>query len=156
MVVRTTIDYFRRPVLAFSCCLHSSFFPTRHTLPLYTSLINIVFSYDPIGYGVPYNYILFADSREPLVECVLQLLCVALEQHPSQSTTDELSNKENLNQTIDELANNSSNLFVNYLSRIHRDEVSHLKENKLFGLWSYSFFFSIRTSNLFSKASRGF
>ena len=45
----------------------------RHALPLFTSLINVVCSYDPVGYGVPYNHLLFTDHREPLVEIALQV-----------------------------------------------------------------------------------
>lgn len=40
----------------------------RHALPLFTSLLNTVCSYDPVGLGVPYNHLLFADTLEPLVE----------------------------------------------------------------------------------------
>ena len=45
----------------------------RHALPLFTSMLNIVCHYDPVGYGLPYNYLMFADSREPLVEACLQV-----------------------------------------------------------------------------------
>jgi len=69
-------------------------------------LINIVFSYDPVGY-LPYNYLLFTDTREPLVEVAAQLLCITLE-----NTSIEQTNGEDC-----------PNLFLNYLSRIHRDEV---------------------------------
>ncbi|KAH9632893.1 hypothetical protein HF086_002715, partial [Spodoptera exigua] len=58
----------------------------RHALPLFTSLVNTVCSYDPVGLGLPYNHLLFADTLEPLVETL------------------------------------PDNLFINYLSRIHRDE----------------------------------
>lgn len=51
----------------------------RHALPLFTSLLNVTCAYDPIGYGVPYNHLMFNDSREALVEVALQLLCVSLE-----------------------------------------------------------------------------
>ena len=46
----------------------------RHALPLFTSLLNIVCAYDPVGYGVPYNHLMFNDAREPLVEIALQVL----------------------------------------------------------------------------------
>ena len=36
-------------------------------------------SYDPVGYGVPYNHLMFSDHREPLVEIALQVLCVTME-----------------------------------------------------------------------------
>lgn len=50
-----------------------------HVLPLFTSLLNVVCAYDPIGYGLPYNYLLFTDSREPLVQTALQVLIVSLD-----------------------------------------------------------------------------
>ncbi|CAF1627528.1 unnamed protein product [Adineta ricciae] len=82
----------------------------RQTLPLFTSLINIVFSYDPIGY-LPYNYLLFTDTREPLVEVAAQLLCITLD-NSSISSTDQPNTS----------GEDSPNLFLNYLSRIHRDD----------------------------------
>lgn len=51
----------------------------RHVLPLFTSLLNVVCSYDPVGYGLPYNYLLVGDSREPLVQAALQVLIVCLD-----------------------------------------------------------------------------
>ncbi|CAH8592156.1 unnamed protein product [Schistosoma intercalatum] len=44
----------------------------RHALPLFASLLNVVCAYDPVGLGVPYNHLMFSDSREPLVEVALQ------------------------------------------------------------------------------------
>ncbi len=84
---------------------------SSQTLPLFTSLINIVFSYDPVGY-LPYNYLLFTDTREPLVEVAAQLLCITLD---NSSTT--------ANDQVTSLGDDCPNLFLNYLSRIHRDEV---------------------------------
>uniref|UniRef100_A0A6Q2YE73 HID1 domain containing b n=1 Tax=Esox lucius TaxID=8010 RepID=A0A6Q2YE73_ESOLU len=83
----------------------------RHALPLFTSLLNVVCAYDPVGYGIPYNHLMFSDPREVLVEQAVQILIVALEHglnpfiflFPSQPVGPD-------------------NLFVNYLSRIHRDE----------------------------------
>lgn len=51
----------------------------RHALPIFTSFINTICAYDPVGYGVPYNHLMFADAREPLVEAALQVLCVTLD-----------------------------------------------------------------------------
>ena len=51
----------------------------RHALPLFTSLLNVVCAYDPVGLGLPYNHLLFSDCREPLVEAALQLLIVTLD-----------------------------------------------------------------------------
>lgn len=36
-------------------------------------------AYDPVGYGLPYNHLMFTDSREALVEAALQVLCVTME-----------------------------------------------------------------------------
>uniref|UniRef100_A0A0K8TLJ1 Protein HID1 n=1 Tax=Tabanus bromius TaxID=304241 RepID=A0A0K8TLJ1_TABBR len=83
----------------------------RHALPLFTSLLNTVCAYDPVGLGVPYNHLLFSDTTEPLVEVCLQILIVTLDHdmtlHSPSSTYDE---------------GFGDNLFINYLSRIHRDE----------------------------------
>ena len=44
----------------------------RHALPMFTSLINTVCGYDPAGV-LPYNHLLWADSKENLVEIALQV-----------------------------------------------------------------------------------
>ncbi|XP_028177742.1 protein HID1 [Ostrinia furnacalis] len=82
----------------------------RHALPLFTSLLNTVCAYDPVGLGLPYNHLLFNDTLEPLVEVALQILIVTLD-HDTSNT---------LNEETDESL--PDNLFINYLSRIHRDE----------------------------------
>ncbi|KAK6109919.1 High-temperature-induced dauer-formation family protein [Brugia pahangi] len=79
----------------------------RHVLPLFTSLLNIVCAYDPVGFGVPYNYLLFTDTREPLVQTALQVLIVCL---------------DNETQSSDKKNEYADNFFINYLSRIHREE----------------------------------
>lgn len=67
--------------------LHLSFTASlRHALPLFTSLLNVVCAYDPVGYGIPYNHLLFSDQREQLVEQAVQILIVALE-HEAVSTS---------------------------------------------------------------------
>lgn len=99
----------------------SSFIPSshvtsaenRHALPLFTSLLNTVCNYDPVGIGVPYNHLLFVDTMEPLVEVCLQLLIVTLD-HDMTLTSASCA-------VYDETAM-GDNLFINYLSRVHRDE----------------------------------
>ncbi|XP_018395038.1 PREDICTED: protein HID1 [Cyphomyrmex costatus] len=81
----------------------------RHALPMFTSLLNTVCAYDPVGYGVPYNHLLFTDSLEPLVDVSLQILIVTLD----HDTTGGVPLEEGVV---------GDNLFINYLSRIHRDE----------------------------------
>lgn len=56
-----------------------SVFLSRHALPLFTSLLNVVCAYDPVGYGIPYNYLLSSDQREQLVVQAIQVLIVTLE-----------------------------------------------------------------------------
>uniref|UniRef100_A0A3B3Z3X0 HID1 domain containing b n=1 Tax=Poecilia mexicana TaxID=48701 RepID=A0A3B3Z3X0_9TELE len=97
------------PWVSFFCSAEN-----RHALPLFTSLLNVVCSYDPVGYGIPYNHLLFSDYREQLVEQALQVLIVTLE-HETGYTLNYTAN--NVKET-----SGPDNLFVNYLSRIHREE----------------------------------
>lgn len=55
----------------------------RHALPMFTSLLNTVCAYDPVGLGVPYNHLLFSDTAEPLVDAALQILIVTLDHDTS-------------------------------------------------------------------------
>ncbi|CAG2158346.1 unnamed protein product [Oppiella nova] len=85
----------------------------RHALPLFTSLLNTVFSYDPTGY-LPFNHLLFNDSKEAVVEMALQILIVTLDHDFSAD------NAHNFGNAAEDLL--QDNLFINYLSRIHREE----------------------------------
>lgn len=96
----------------------------RHALPLFTSLLNTVCAYDPVGLGVPYNHFIFADTMEPLVEVCLQILIVTLDhdvavQHCSTSMGGQGSPSV---VGFDDGNTIGDNLFINYLSRVHRDE----------------------------------
>ncbi|CAG00226.1 unnamed protein product, partial [Tetraodon nigroviridis] len=100
------------PWVTFFCSTEN-----RHALPLFTSLLNVVCAYDPVGYGIPYNHLLFSDYREQLVEQAVQILIVTLEHDgglphrpPSPSSIEEHESA------------GPENLFVNYLSRINREE----------------------------------
>uniref|UniRef100_H2ZBV9 Protein HID1 n=1 Tax=Ciona savignyi TaxID=51511 RepID=H2ZBV9_CIOSA len=93
----------------------------RQALPLFTSLLNIFCAYDPVGLGVPYNHLLFRDYREPLVEVACQILIVTLDHTPLENEEESVNNA-NVSPSILSSGGSSSNLFINYLSRIHRDE----------------------------------
>uniref|UniRef100_G1P0D5 HID1 domain containing n=1 Tax=Myotis lucifugus TaxID=59463 RepID=G1P0D5_MYOLU len=93
----------------------------RHALPLFTSLLNTVCAYDPVGYGIPYNHLLFSDSREPLVEEAAQVLIVTLD-HDSASSASPTDGTTTGTAMDDVDPPGPENLFVNYLSRIHREE----------------------------------
>ncbi|XP_014387237.1 PREDICTED: protein HID1 [Myotis brandtii] len=94
----------------------------RHALPLFTSLLNTVCAYDPVGYGIPYNHLLFSDYREPLVEEAAQVLIVTLD-HDSASSASPTVDGTTTGTAMDDVdPPGPENLFVNYLSRIHREE----------------------------------
>src|SRR6266496_871848 len=57
-------------------------------LALLCSLLNTAIKYNPAGWGVPYNHVVFADSREVLVTLCLQVLLVLLDYRaPSNRVT---------------------------------------------------------------------
>lgn len=101
----------------------------RHALPMFTSLLNTVCAYDPVGLGLPYNHLIFSDSLEPLVETALQILIVTLD-HDTSSSAAMTSAQPQVQTHAQPVANGDDtaapdNLFINYLSRIHRDEDFH-------------------------------
>ncbi|XP_060951430.1 protein HID1b isoform X1 [Limanda limanda] len=108
------------PWVTFFCSVEN-----RHALPLFTSLLNVVCAYDPVGYGIPYNHLLFSDYREQLVEQAVQILIVTLEHEAGSSTGSALLALDATAAATAEEEQEPTgpdNLFVNYLSRIHREE----------------------------------
>uniref|UniRef100_A0A6Q2ZP77 HID1 domain containing b n=1 Tax=Esox lucius TaxID=8010 RepID=A0A6Q2ZP77_ESOLU len=101
------------PWVTFFCSTEN-----RHALPLFTSLVNVVCAYDPVGYGIPYNHLLFSDYREQLVEQAVQILIVSLE-HEGGGAAQRPPSPSCME---DQDCVGPDNLFVNYLSRIHREE----------------------------------
>lgn len=98
----------------------------RHALPLFTSLLNTVCAYDPVGMGVPYNHFIFADTMEPLVEVCLQILIVTLDHDMAIHQYALMMDGQVAPATsFDEANGMGDNLFINYLSRVHRDEDFH-------------------------------
>lgn len=90
----------------------------RHVLPLFTSLLNTIFIYKPSKL-LPFNHLLFEDTREELVELSLQILIVVLDcqfEFDSNGNDDDGKKKNNC------LDKTKKNLFVEYISRIHRSE----------------------------------
>ncbi|XP_035262802.1 protein HID1-like [Anguilla anguilla] len=107
------------PWVSFFCSAHN-----RHALPLFTSLLNVVCAYDPVGYGIPYNHLLFSDYRERLVEHAVQVLIVTLESDGGGATaaSHALDPSDSPSTAEEPESVGPDNLFVNYLSRIHREE----------------------------------
>ncbi|XP_077413241.1 protein HID1 [Vanacampus margaritifer] len=108
----STDNHILNPWVTFFCSTEN-----RHALPLFTSLLNVISAYDPVGYGIPYNHLLFSDYREQLVEQAVQILIVTLEHDggPSHCPSSASSVEEHE-------STGPENLFVNYLSRVHREE----------------------------------
>lgn len=77
-----TCSQWRDRFLAIATAGDCPFAPT-----LFYSLINIVVSYDPVGWGVPYAGSIVSDDREALVDIALQVLLVLLDF--GQTTTTE-------------------------------------------------------------------
>lgn len=102
----------------------------RHALPLFTSFLNSVCAYEPVGI-VPYNHLLFTDTTEALVEACLQILIVTLDHdmvvHLQQQQQLELQRHGAAAVPMTSPYDDSygDNLFINYLSRVHRDEDFH-------------------------------
>uniref|UniRef100_A0A8C7QEB9 HID1 domain containing n=1 Tax=Oncorhynchus mykiss TaxID=8022 RepID=A0A8C7QEB9_ONCMY len=103
------------PWVSFFCSTEN-----RHALPLFTSLVNVVCAYDPVGYGIPYNHLLFSDYREQLVEQAVQILIVTLEDQGPVMALSCCCYIIFLSVSLQSVG--PDNLFVNYLSRIHREE----------------------------------
>ena len=94
----------------------------RQALPIFVSLLNVVCAYKPAGsIGLPYNYLMFEDKREPLVETACQILIVTLESKSYGSLTESNEDLSGLDDD-EESRVSKTNLFIDYLARIHRDE----------------------------------
>eukprot|EP00056_Hartaetosiga_gracilis_P010325 m.151895 g.151895 ORF g.151895 m.151895 type:complete len:851 (-) comp13295_c3_seq1:60-2612(-) len=74
----------------------------RHTLPLIRSLSNAFLSYDPVGMGLPYNYVLVPQkNREDLMELCGELFCFLLDFVPYPSPSDPEDATHGVNKFID-------------------------------------------------------
>lgn len=56
----------------------------------------MVCAYDPVGYGIPYNYLMFSDYREVLVEHAVQILIVTLEHEAGAAAATAQHNLDHL------------------------------------------------------------
>lgn len=83
----------------------------RHALPLFTSLLNVVLVYRPSRAILPLNSLLYEDNREELVELAVQILIAVLDYGIEETTDPNEKNK-----------NSRQNLFIDYMTRIHRKE----------------------------------
>lgn len=68
-----------------------------HTANLFCSLMSTVFSYDPVGWGVPYGGFFASGSEEDLVDVSSQVLCIIMDfDPPSLKAGEEDSSKERI------------------------------------------------------------
>ncbi|XP_036812220.1 protein HID1-like isoform X3 [Oncorhynchus mykiss] len=116
MYLPPSADNILNPWVTFFCATDN-----RHALPLFTSLLNVVCAYDAVGYGIPYNHLMFSDYREVLVEHAVQVLIVTLEHEAGPAAAQHsLDHSASAMEDLEPVG--PDNLFVNYLSRIHREE----------------------------------
>jgi len=62
-----------------------------HTANLFCSLMSTVFTYDPVGWGVPYGGYFASGTEEDLVDVALQVLCVVIDFAPSDDQPHALA-----------------------------------------------------------------
>ncbi|KAK3820800.1 MAG: high-temperature-induced dauer-formation protein-domain-containing protein [Linnemannia gamsii] len=77
------------------------------TLAILCSLVNSALKYNPSGWGLPYNHVMFNDQRELLVMLCLQVIVVLLDYQQQSQRNSESAYK---------------NQFRFYLSRLHREQ----------------------------------
>ncbi|KAG0034746.1 hypothetical protein BGZ81_003444 [Podila clonocystis] len=110
------------------------------TLAILCSLINSALKYNPSGWGLPYNHVMFSDQRDLLVMLSLQVVVVLLDyqviERPtsmhhltvrvdsatSQGVTSFSSPPQPTLQRSISLEPGSKNQFRYYLSRLHREQ----------------------------------
>ncbi|OAD76099.1 hypothetical protein PHYBLDRAFT_180518 [Phycomyces blakesleeanus NRRL 1555(-)] len=144
-------------------------------LALLCSLLNTSCKYNPLGWGVPYNHVMFTDTREQLVSMCLRTLLVILDyrsprsvqslrleqQFGSSSKQTEsgvkqspIEEKEENNEREDNL-DTSDNLFRHYLSKLHRAQDFQFLIDGIYRILSYPMQRSIQaTSSYFPSPNK--
>jgi len=98
-----------------------------HTANFFCSLMSTVFSYDPVGWGMPYGGYFASGSEEDLVDVALQVLCVAMDFDPRDDQVPDFSAgvvKEKVtedDQGQDGAKKKPRNVFRYMLLNIHKD-----------------------------------
>lgn len=101
---------------------------------LFFSLLNIVITYDPVGWGVPYAGSIVTDDRETLVDASLQVLLVLLDfgqtsetsllasTKPQPSATASIRRGDTLTMEDKDDGTTGGNIYRKLLSSIQRQE----------------------------------
>eukprot|EP01126_Amoeba_proteus_P039819 TRINITY_DN4217_c0_g3_i23.p1 TRINITY_DN4217_c0_g3~~TRINITY_DN4217_c0_g3_i23.p1 ORF type:complete len:673 (-),score=147.97 TRINITY_DN4217_c0_g3_i23:168-2186(-) len=63
----------------------------EEAMNMFLLMVGEIVTYDPIGWGVPYNYLVFADVKEKLMERSLHLLCLLLDYRSSSIAQQNVS-----------------------------------------------------------------
>ncbi|ORZ05293.1 high-temperature-induced dauer-formation protein-domain-containing protein, partial [Lobosporangium transversale] len=77
----------------------------QRTIAVLCSLINSALKYNPSGWGLPYNHVMFSDERELLAMLCLQTIVALLDYR-----------------VIEKPLGDPCNIFCHYLSRLHREQ----------------------------------
>ncbi|KAG0011083.1 hypothetical protein BGZ80_000963, partial [Entomortierella chlamydospora] len=107
----------------------------QSTLAILCSLINSALKYNPSGWGLPYNHVMFSDQRELLVMLCLQIIVVLLDYQVFEKLTqfDNMDGTQACSYRISEAMEcpmpesaptelAAKNQFRYYLSRLHREQ----------------------------------
>lgn len=98
-----------------------------HTANIFCSLMSTVFSYDPVGWGVPYGGYFASGTEEDLVDVALQVLCVVMDFDPKDEQAPEPGGVVKETGTEEELSNEAGerkrprNVFRYMLQNISKD-----------------------------------
>ncbi|OAQ25572.1 hypothetical protein K457DRAFT_42301, partial [Linnemannia elongata AG-77] len=87
------------------------------TLAILCSLVNSALKYNPSGWGLPYNHVMFNDQRELLVMLCLQVIVVLLDYQVIEGPASPPNQ-----QAQRTLEGANKNQFRFYLSRLHREQ----------------------------------
>jgi hypothetical protein len=89
----------------------------QYTQVLFLSLVNVACSYDPVGWGIPYNHVMFGDDQEAVATVALQIINILL-----SYSTYKYSNtlQEAPTNQQQEVSIQAQNHFVKYLQQLKR------------------------------------
>lgn len=73
-------DYQKTPPIWIQAYTHGNLPYTANT---FCSLISVLFSYDPVGYGLPYGSVFSSADEEELVNVCSQILCILFDFNPN-------------------------------------------------------------------------
>lgn len=96
----------------------TSTLPEPVVLAILCSLLNMVIKYDPIGWGLPYNYYLFPDEDGSIFATATQLLNILIDYDSQRYISSQHWILSNLSHD----PRSYSNIFRYYISKLYRKE----------------------------------